>query len=101
MHKFIVDESKSFRCKSYPISYNHRGQVNNEIENMREANIIELAKTNYINRPVAIKKKNDINRLCIDARILSQIKRIINNAARYMKRKMKKIYKRVKFKLKI
>ena len=30
---------------------------------------------------------------------LSQIKRIINNAARYMKRKMRKIYKRVKFKL--
>ena len=98
MHKFIEDESKPIRCKSYPIPYN-RGQVNNEIENMPKANNIELAKTNYINRLVVVKKKNDINRLCLDARILSQIKRIINNAARYMKRKMRKIYKRVKFKL--
>ena len=100
MHKFIEDESKPIRCKSYPIPYN-RGQVNNEIENMLKANNIELAKTNYINRLVVVKKKNDINRLCLNARILSQIKRIINNAARYMKRKMRKIYKRVKFKLKI
>ena len=73
MHKLIVDESKPFRCKSYPIPYNHRGQVNNEIENMLKANIIESAKTNYINPLVVVKKKNGTIRLCLDARILNQI----------------------------
>ena len=44
MHKLIVDESKPFRCKSYPIPYNHRGQVNNEIKNMPKANNYRISK---------------------------------------------------------
>ena len=50
IHKLKVDETKSFKCKTYPIPYKYRQQV---IQNMINFNII--SKTNYIN----IKKKDD------------------------------------------
>lgn len=73
VHKLNVDESKPFRCKSYPIPYNYRQLVNFEIQNMIQNNIIESAKTEYINPLVIVKKKDGTIRLCLDARTLNQI----------------------------
>lgn len=73
VHKLLVDESKPFKYKNYPIPYNYRAKVNKEINNMLKDNIIEPAKTNYINPLVVVKKKDDTIRLCLDARLLNQI----------------------------
>lgn len=73
IHKLNVDETKPFRCKSYPIPFNYRNKVRLELQNMIQADVIESAKTNYINPVVIVKKKNDTIRLCLDARLLNQI----------------------------
>lgn len=73
VHHLKVDETKAFKCKVYPIPYNHREQVNLEIQNMLDSNIIETSKTNYINPLVIVKKKNSTIRLCLDARKLNEI----------------------------
>lgn len=37
VHHLKVDETKAFKCKVYPIPYNHREQVNLEIQNMLDS----------------------------------------------------------------
>lgn len=73
IHKLEVDENKPFKCKTYPIPYKYKDKVQAELNNMLNANIIESARTNYINPIVVVKKKDDSIRLCLDARNLNQI----------------------------
>lgn len=73
IHHLKVDETKPFKCKTYPIPYHYRNQVNLELKNMLEANIIESSKTNYINPLVIVKKRDTTIRLCLDARKLNEI----------------------------
>lgn len=73
VHKINVDESKPFKCKTYPIPYNYRKQVKHEIDTMLQSKIIESAQTNFINPLVIVKKKNNEIRLCLDARNLNSI----------------------------
>ena len=73
VHKLEVDNDKPFKSKTYPIPFKYKKQVQNEITNMIKSNIIESAKTNYINPVVIVKKKDESIRLCLDARSLNLI----------------------------
>lgn len=73
VHRLQVDEDKPFKCKTYPIPFKRRKKVQEEIQNMIDANIIEAAKTNFINPLVIVSKKDDSIRICLDARNLNKI----------------------------
>lgn len=72
-HSLNVDQNKPFKSKTYPIPYHYRNQVNLELQNMIKANVIEPARTDYINPLVVVRKKDSSIRLCLDARKLNEI----------------------------
>lgn len=60
VHNLQVDETKEFRCKPYPLPFKYRDKVDKEIFNMLRDNIIESARTNFINPLVIVNKKTVI-----------------------------------------
>ncbi|CAB0040566.1 unnamed protein product [Trichogramma brassicae] len=63
-----MKNDEPFAIKSYPVPIKYREQVSREIERMLEYGVIERANTPFINPLVAVAKKDNTVRLCLDAR---------------------------------
>uniref|UniRef100_A0ABD2W6S1 Peptidase A2 domain-containing protein n=1 Tax=Trichogramma kaykai TaxID=54128 RepID=A0ABD2W6S1_9HYME len=67
-YEIHMKNDEPFAIKSYPVPIKYREQVSREIYRMLEYGVIERAKTPFINPLVAVAKKDNTVRLCLDAR---------------------------------
>uniref|UniRef100_A0ABD2X0P5 Reverse transcriptase domain-containing protein n=1 Tax=Trichogramma kaykai TaxID=54128 RepID=A0ABD2X0P5_9HYME len=67
-YEIHMKNDEPFAIISYPVPIKYREQVSCEIERMLEYGVIERAKTPFINPLVAVAKKDNTVRLCLDAR---------------------------------
>ncbi|XP_053400680.1 uncharacterized protein LOC128557380 [Mercenaria mercenaria] len=72
-HKVELTTTEPVRVKQYPIPYAKRNEVNQEVQHMLKAGIIEPATSAYSSPIVMVKKKDNTNRFCIDFRRLNSI----------------------------
>uniref|UniRef100_A0ABD2X4Y4 RNA-directed DNA polymerase n=2 Tax=Trichogramma kaykai TaxID=54128 RepID=A0ABD2X4Y4_9HYME len=72
MYKLRIQDTSPYQIKSYPIPIAHRAAVAEEIARMLWYDIIERSYSQYVNPIVAVVKKNNIVRLCLDARELNK-----------------------------
>lgn len=56
---------------SYPILHVYKDEVKSQIQEMEKWRVIGLCRTEYISPLVAVKKKDESVRVCIDARYLN------------------------------
>ncbi|CAB0039250.1 unnamed protein product [Trichogramma brassicae] len=67
-YEIRMKNNEPFAMKSYPVPIKYREQVSHEIERMLGYGVIERASTPFINPLVAVAKKDNTVRLCLDAR---------------------------------
>ncbi|CAB0040116.1 unnamed protein product [Trichogramma brassicae] len=72
MYKLRIQDTSPYQIKSYPIPIAHRAAVAEEIARMLRYDIIERSYSQYVNPIVAVVKKNNTVRLCLDARELNK-----------------------------
>lgn len=65
--------NRPFVRRSYPIPLAYRNAVDQEIEAMLEAGVIERSNSPYCNPLRVVRKKDGCVRLCLDARSLNDI----------------------------
>jgi len=71
--KFNIKEDVPFTAKSYPIPFSKRKQVQDEINNMLDAGLIEYSDSPYTNPLVCVTKTDNTIRLCMDGRNISKL----------------------------
>ena len=71
--KIDVTAKQPIRVKPYPMPYAKRKEVDEEVQKMLEAGVIEPSCSSYNSPIVLVKKKDGTNRVCIDFRRLNAI----------------------------
>ncbi len=72
-HKIDVTTKQPIRVKPYPMPYAKRKDVDDEVQKMLKANVIEESCSDYNSPIVLVKKKDGSNRFCIDFRQLNTV----------------------------
>ena len=72
-HKIEMLEDRPIRCKSYPIPYNLRESLRNDIEKMIEMGVIRKSDSPYSSPIVIVRKKDGTNRICVDFRQINKV----------------------------
>ena len=72
-HEIELTTSEPVRVAPYPIPYAKRETVQNEVEAMLNAGIIERAKSDFNAPIVLVKKKDGSSRFCLDFRRLNDV----------------------------
>lgn len=72
-YEIDIKEYKDFCGKSYPVPLKMRQKVDEEIERLRKADIIEPGKSDFISPLVPVDKKDGSIRLCLDGRKVNEI----------------------------
>ena len=66
-------EDSPIRYKSYPIPYNLRDSLIEDIEKMIEMGVIRKSDSSYSSPIVIVRKKYGINRICVDFRQINKV----------------------------
>ena len=72
-HGIELNTTESVRIKPYPLPYNMRYIVSQEIDAMLALDVIEESESPYAAPIVLVRKKDGTNRFCIDYRVLNRI----------------------------
>ena len=72
-HKIDLTDDRPIRCKTYPLSYAKRDEIQEEIKNMMDTGIVRESSSPYASPLVVVKKKSGSNRMCIDYRKLNLV----------------------------
>jgi len=71
--KIKLNTSDPIRIKGYPVPYNAREAVDEEVSKMLDLGVIEPSNSPYSSPVVLVRKKDGTNRFCIDFRQLNKI----------------------------
>jgi hypothetical protein len=74
-HKIELTTTDPIRVRPYPVPYAKRKDVQEEIQKMLDAGVIEPSSSPYTAPVVMVKKKDGTNRFCIDFRLLNMVTR--------------------------
>ena len=74
-HKIELTTSEPIRVKPYPIPYAKRTTIEEEVQKMLKAGVIEPSRSDYNSPVVIVKKKDGTNRFCIDFRKINSVTR--------------------------
>ena len=69
----MIDE-EPVRLKPYPLPYALRQELKDEIREMLDKGVIRKSPSPYASLVVIVKKKDDLNRICVDYRKLNKVK---------------------------
>ena len=72
-HKIELTTKEPIRVRPYPMPFAKRQAVQEEVDKMLEAGIIEPSRSEYNSPIVLVKKKDGSNRFCIDFRRLNSV----------------------------
>ena len=72
-HMIDLTNNRPIRCKPYPLPYDKRGWIREEIKNMMDTGIVRESSLLYAFPRVVVKKKDGSNRMCIDYRKLNLV----------------------------
>ena len=65
-HKIKLTDDTPIRCKSYPLPYAVREELQNEVDRMLEMGVVRPSTSPYMLPIVMVKKKDGSNRVCVD-----------------------------------
>lgn len=68
VHHIEIKNETPFKKKFYPISAVYEEEVARQVRELEELKIIKKEASEFVNPLVAVKKKNDEIRICVDAR---------------------------------
>jgi hypothetical protein len=71
--KIHLNTTDPIRIKGYPVPYNAREAVDEEVSKMLDLGVIEPSNSPYSSPVVLVRKKDGTNRFCIDFRQLNKI----------------------------
>ena len=74
-HKIEMVTDEPVRVKPYPIPYNLREELKQDIEQMMDMGVIRKSDSPYSSPIVIVRKKDGSNRICIDFRQVNQLSR--------------------------
>ena len=72
-HKIELTSSQPIRCKPYPLPYNMRESLREDIQNMLDMGVIRPSQSPYAAPVVLVRKKDGTNRVCVDYRKLNHV----------------------------
>lgn len=72
-HTINLTSDKPVNSKQYPIPYALQQNIDEEVDRMRELDIIEPSTSPYSNPLIAVKKKDGSDRVCLDSRKINKL----------------------------